>query len=311
MATENLGDGPGSAPGENVRTTEQAEAPVRPETSQPNRERQAGDALAYALQAVSRAPTSDVDGDGETPREMPSVQDQLQVIAETGSLMHRLANPAEKTRVWEAYVKTINEFRAAYCKLPPVEEIGDTPTRYAVSDAMQRGNTEALTRLFEEERRELAKPPLWKRLPLFNVLTGIVEGGKENVSSLVALADMSPKEIAGNVILALRNLDEVAATLSRAAEYQESVMKHGGETTGHVVGKSIADLTAMVLTGGAVGAAGKAAKAANLGAKLERAAVMASQAAGHALDVTQVSAGVNRNIQANVLATPPGQEKTS
>lgn len=278
-----------------------------PNVDLPTPEMEAQHRLENALSDLAQAPNID-DGE-ETPSELPTAAEQLETIVAYGSLVHRLSSSAEKTVAWNAYVACINEFRKTYANLPPVDDINTSSLRYGISDALQRGDAATVVKLFDEERAELAKPSLWKRLPFVNFFVGVGDSGAELVESF---SEMRIREVPNNLVTAFQHIDDVGKMLARVDEYEESINKHSGETVGYVIGKSVGDLASAILTGGIGGAAAKAAQAAKaakvvvgVGHKLERVVHVGGHVAGHAAAEVAHITGHGAHGEDHKLEEPP------
>lgn len=237
--------------------------------------------MQHALQALASAPKPP-----ETAEKVPSVAEQLALICEIGKLL-RMTAPTDKEKIafWEVYKKCIDDFRAAI-NLPPLDGI-KTTYKFRISSAMERGDADELLRVFDEEKKEYAKPPFYKRIPGLNFLFGVGGGavemggnlyelGKQGVKA--ATGDEQAREVLKRVGKSLLELDKVFATVIRKDEYVKSIQE-GGEETGYVLGKSAFDALSAALTGGAAGAAGRGLAVGGHGVR--EAAHMAGHVAGH------------------------------
>lgn len=248
----------------------------------PSAETREANLMQRALASLAAAPKPP-----ETAEKVPSVGEQLALICDVGKSLRMMApTDREKTAFWEAYKKCIDAFRDGY-GLPPLEK-AYTGFKWRISSAMERGNADELMKIFDEEKKEYAKPPFYKRIPGFNFLFGVAGGAGEMGSNLYELGKQGVRAATGNeqaremlkrVGKSFLELDKVFAAVVRKDEYVDSIQK-GGEETGYVLGKSAFDIASTLLTGGAAGAAGKGLAVGGHGAR--HAAHMAGHAAGHA-----------------------------
>lgn len=256
----------------------------------PSAETREANLMQHALQALASAPKPP-----EAPETVPSVGEQLALICEVGKMLRMIApTDREKIAFWEVYKKCIDDFRGAY-GLPPFEKARST-YKFQIGKAMERGDADALMRIFDEEKKEYAKPPFYKRIPGFNFLFGVAGGAGETASNLyelgkqgvkAATGDEQAREMLKRVGRSFLELDKVLAAVTRKDEYAKSIQE-GGEETGYVLGKSAFDLASAILTGGAAGAAGKGLAVGGRGAR--HAAHMAGHVAGHvAAEATHVA----------------------
>lgn len=237
--------------------------------------------MQHALASLASAPRPP-----ETAERVPSVGEQLQLICDVGRSLRMMApSDKEKTAFWEVYKQCINDFRDAY-GLPPLEK-AQTTYKFRIGAAMERGNGDELMRIFDEEKKEYAKPPFYKRIPGFNFLFGVAGGAGEMGSNLIELGkqgvkaatgDKQAREMLKRVGRSFLELDKVFATVTRKDEYVKSI-REGGEETGYVLGKSAFDMASALLTGGAAGAVGKGLAVGGRGAR--HAAHMVGHVGGH------------------------------
>lgn len=237
--------------------------------------------MEHALASLASAPKPP-----ETAEKVPSIGEQLALICDVGKMLRMTASSdREKIAFWEAYKKCVDAFRGAI-QLPPLDKVSTT-YKFRIASAMERGNGNELMRIFDEEKKEYAKPPWYKRVPGFNFLFGVAGGageiglnlyelGKQGVKA--ATGDEQAREVLKRVGRSFLELDKVFAAVIRKDEYAKSIQE-GGDETGYVLGKSAFDIASAILTGGAAGAAGKGLAIGGHGAR--EAAHMAGHVAGH------------------------------
>lgn len=221
--------------------------------------------------------------------QLPNAEYILKVILELGHEVYDKSSGPERTKAWDAYLRCVNEFRATYGNLPPIQK-ARSDFRFQIGQAMERRDAGNLLRIFNQEKSTIEHPwrtafgavkkemkgvvgGIWNKITgvktqAIDLGVGIKEIGRHSFIAYVPGIADSPEEareskkLLSTIADSFHDFNEVAATVLHVDEYNEAV-KQGmdSEAMQIVQGKMYFDAALAMLGGHIIMGFGKGAKA--------------------------------------------------